>query len=391
MNKKYNFSTAHASLQSNVDNQLLAGVSAAVLQDGELVDRFCTGMADLESGESLREDHIYRAYSNTKIMTSMLVLKLADAGYFSIDDAIKKWIPIFGTLRVLRKGATSIDDTEALQNDITIRHLLSHQAGLSHGVFDMGTMIFNAYHAAGVRKNDTTLEALMDLLATLPLAYQPGHGWEYSMAPDVLGRLVEIVTNLPLAQAMQTMLFEPLGMVDTAHVLTHEQAPRLTPLYGGDAKQPSKPGLKRLDHMPWPDAFLKPVPRQAGSSGLVTTLPDMLALMKQLTPGYGTYLKPETLQEMLRDQLPPQRCVQIANLGTFPSLGFGLGGAVTRATSELQPNSPAGEFQWGGLAGTHWWVSPNTGAAGVLMTQRYWGFWNPFWFDYKQKVYEALA
>jgi CubicO group peptidase (beta-lactamase class C family) len=391
MTKKYNFSVANASLQSCVDKQLLAGVSTAVLQEGEVVDRFCAGMADLESGELLREDHIHRAYSNTKIMTSMLVLRLADAGYFSIDDAIKKWIPVFGTVRVLRPGATALDDTEALQFDITIRHLLSHQAGLSHGVFDMGTMIFNAYHAAGVRKSDTTLEVLMDLLAALPLVYQPGQGWEYSMAPDVLGRLVEIVTNLTLAEALQTMLFEPLGMVDTTYVLRPEQTSRLTPLYGGDARQPSKPGLKRLANMPWPDAFLKPVSRQAGSSGLVTTLPDMLALMKQLTPGYGTYLRPETLREMMRDQLPPERCVHIANLGTFASLGFGLGGAVTRAASEMQPNSPAGEFQWGGLAGTHWWVSPNTGAAGVLMTQRYWGFWNPFWFDYKQKVYEALS
>jgi CubicO group peptidase (beta-lactamase class C family) len=379
--QKIDFSAAHSVLQNAIDGQLLAGVSAAVMFNGGVVDTFCAGMADMESGEALRTDHIHRAYSNTKIMTSMLVLKLADDGYFSIDDPIKKWIPVFAKVRVLKPNATTLDDTEALQHDITIRHLLSHQAGLSHGVFDMGTMIFNAYHASGARKSDTTLEQLMDQLGGLPLIYQPGQGWEYSMAPDVLGRLVEIVTGQAYADALKTRLFAPLGMVDTTYVLQPEQVPRFTALYIGDAKQPNKPGLKRLENMPWPDAFLKPVPRQAGSSGVVTTQTDMLRLMQQLTPSFGTYLKPATLAEMLRDQLPLERC----------SLGFGLGGAVTRGVSEVQPNSPVGEFQWGGLGGTHWWVSPNTGIAGVLMTQRHWGFWNPFWFEYKQKVYDAIA
>ena len=385
------FATAHAVLQNAIGGKLLAGVSTAVMFNGGVIDTFCAGMADMESGEALRVDHIHRAYSNTKIMTSMLVLKLADDGYFSIDDAIKKWIPVFGKVRVLKLGASIIDDTEALQRDITIRHLLSHQAGLSHGVFDMGTMIFNAYHASGARKSDTTLEQLMDQLGTLPLLYQPGNGWEYSMAPDVLARLVEIVTGQVYADALKTRLFNVLGMVDTTYVLRPEQVPRFTALYIGEAKQPNKPGLKRLENMPWPGAFLEPVPRQAGSSGVVTTQADMLRLMQQLTPGFGTYLKPATLADMLRDQLPPDRCIQVASVGTFPSLGFGLGGAATRSTSKFQPNSPAGEFQWGGLGGTHWWVSPSTGYSGVLMTQRHWGFWNPFWFEYKQKVYEAIG
>jgi CubicO group peptidase (beta-lactamase class C family) len=389
--QKIDFTAAHAVLQTAIDGQLLAGATAAVIFNGEVIDTFCAGMADMESGEALRVDHIHRAYSNTKIMTSMLVLKLADGGYFSIDDAIKKWIPVLGKVRVLKLGATTLDDTEALQQDITIRHLLSHQAGLSHGVFDIGTPIFNAYHASGARKSDTTLEQLMDQLGTLPLIYQPGQGWEYSMAPDVLARLVEIVTGQEYAKALKTRLFDPLGMVDTTYVLQPEQASRLTALYIGDAKQPTKPGLKRLDNMPWPGAFLEPVPRQAGSSGVVTTQADMLRLMQQLTPSFGTYLKPETLGEMLRDQLPPERCIQVTNVGAFPSLGFGLGGAVTRSVSDFQSNSPLGEFQWGGLGGTHWWVSPRTGVAGVVMTQRHWGFWNPFWFDYKQKVYEAIG
>ena len=386
-----NFSAAHAVLQRHVDAQLLSGVSAAVLRDGALIDSFCIGKADLQSGEDLRPDHIHRAFSNTKLMTSVLVLLLLDRGHFALDEPVKTWIPALGHLKVLGVDATSITDTEPLAHDITIRQLLSHQAGFSHGVFDPGTLIYDAYHASGARKPDTTLEQLMNQLASLPLIYQPGQGWAYSMATDVLARLVEIVTGLSFAAALQGLLFDPLGMVDTGHVLRPDQRVRLCPLYVGDLADPRRPGLQRLDNVPWPQAFLKPVPRQAGTSGLVTTQADMILLLQQLQPGTSTLLKSATLAEMMRDQLPAERCVQVVPGQALPSLGFGLGGAVTRKASGMQPNSPAGEFQWGGLAGTHWSISPATGISIVLMTQRYMGFWNPFWFEYKRKVYEALA
>jgi CubicO group peptidase (beta-lactamase class C family) len=385
------FSAARGVLQDHVDGGWLAGVSAAVLRDGEPVEDFCTGRADLERGEPLRTDHIHRAFSNTKLITSVLVLRLLDEGRFALDDPVAEWIPSFGRLRVLRPGATAIDDTEPLQHAITIRHLLSHQAGLSHGVFDAGTFVFDAYLAAGTRRPDTTLAGLMDQLATLPLVYQPGHGWQYSMATDVLARLVELITGQSFGQALQSRLFEPAGMVDTGFVLRPDQVPRLAALYRGDVADSMKPGLQRLDETPWPGAYVKPVPRQSGAGGLFTTQSDMLALLQQLRPGQPGLLRPETLAEMMRDQLPPERCVSLPMTGAVASLGFGLGGAVTRQPSRLQPNSPPGEFQWGGLAGTHWFVSPRTGVAGVLMTQRFWSFWHPFWFEYKRAVYDALG
>lgn len=394
----YNFSAANASLQCHVDSPILPGVSTAIIKNGQLIDSFCTGFANIELSEALRPDHIHRAYSCTKLMTSVLVMLLVDQGYFALDDAIKKWIPAFGQLRVLQAGATSLNDTVALERDITIRHLLSHQAGFSHGVFDPDTLIYSAYVAAGVRKPDSTLEQLMAQMATLPLIYQPGASWQYSMATDVVGRLIEIVTGQVLADAFQTRLFEPLGMVDTGYVLRADQIPRLAKLYAGHPMNAIKPGLHRLDNIPWPDAFIKPVPRQAASSGLVTTQADMLALLAQLLPGHGKLLKPETLAEMLRDQLPVNRSLQFAQSGQMhipdgssPSLGFSLCGAVTRTSSDFQPNTPVDEVQWGGLAGPHWWISPATGTAGVLMTQRFMGFWNPFWFEYKQHMYAALS
>ena len=385
------FSAAHAVLQREVDQQRLPGVSAATLRDGELIDLFCTGQADVEAGTALRPDHIHRAFSNTKLFASVLALMLADEGHYGLDDPIKAWIPALGQLQVLRPGALAITDTEPLQRDITIRHLLSHQAGFSHGVFDPGTVIYNAYLASGVRRPDTTLAQEMDLLATLPLCFQPGEGWEYSTGIDVLARLAEIVTGQSFGAALQSRIFGPLGLFDTGFVLRPDQVPRLAALYRGDLVDVLKPGLQRLNDTPWPGAYLQPVPRESGAGGLFTTQADMLGLLRQLLPGRPSLLKPATLAAMFVDQLPAERSVQFFARGAVLSLGFGLGGAHARRASSIQPEAAVGELQWGGLAGTHWFVSPATGLAGVLMTQRFMGFWHPFWFEYKRALYAALA
>lgn len=385
------FRAAHAVLQAEVDANRLAGVSAATLRHGELIDAFCTGQADRERGEALRPDHIHRAFSNTKLFTTVLVLLLADEGHFGLDDPLKAWLPGFGAVRVLRPGATSLDDTVPLARDITIRHLITHQAGFSHGVFDPGSLLHDAYHARGIRSHTTTLADEMAALATLPLNFQPGEGWEYALGIDVLARLCEIVTGQRFGGALQRRLLGPLGLVDTGFVLRPDQLPRLAALYRGDLADPMKPGLLRLDDTPWPNAYREPVARQSGAGGLFTTQADMLALLRQLMPGRPSLLKPATLAAMFVDQVPAASCVQFPMTGPVPSLGYGLGGAFTRRASALQPAAAVGELQWGGLAGTHWWISPATGLAGVVMAQRHFGFWHPFWFQCKRRVYEAAA
>ena len=388
------WAAAHAVLQREVDQHRLAGVSAAVMRQGELIDEVCIGQADLEAGTPLRLDHIHRAFSNTKLIASVLVLMLADEGLLGpagLDQPVREWLPALGPLRVLRPGATALDDTVALARDITLRHLLSHQAGLSHGVFDPGTPIYQAYAASGVRDPGRSLADMIEPLARLPLLYQPGEGWEYSMAPDVLARVVELVTGQRFGAALQQRLLGPLGMVDTGFVLRPDQSPRLAALYRGDLLDPMKPGLKRLDATPWPAAYLRPVARESAAGGLFTTQADMLALLRRLLPGRDALLKPATLAALFTDQLPAAHSVQFALRGPLPSLGFGLGGAITRQASALQGPAAVGEMQWGGLAATHWFISPATGLAGVVMCQRFMGFWHPFWFEYKARVYQAAA
>lgn len=181
-------------------------------------------------------------------------------------------------------------------------------------------------------------------------------------------------------------------MTDTGFHVPDAQQGRLVALYNGaDVLDPMKPGLTRADDLPYPQAYRRQFPRLSGGGGLVSSLPDMLALIRALLPGSDALLKPETLRQMMTNQLPAGENIRFANLGPIPGKGFGLGGAVTFAPMPFDPPNSTGEFQWGGLAGTHWWICPQANTAGVLMTQRYMGFWNPFFFEFKRLAYQALG
>jgi len=161
----------------------------------DLVDVSCVGWADKEAQTALRTDHIFRVFSNTKLITSCAALLLFEEGKFGLDDPIERFIPQLGNRKVLRPGATSLDDTEPAKGSITIRQLLSHSSGLSYGFLRSGTVIFKALNERGVHDPRTTLADMVDVLAGLPLIYQPGTSWEYSLAIDVVARLVEIISG----------------------------------------------------------------------------------------------------------------------------------------------------------------------------------------------------
>ncbi|WP_290672977.1 serine hydrolase [Aquabacterium sp.] len=387
----YDFSSVHAALQRYVDGDILAGVSSAVLVGQDLVDLHCAGWADKESQIPMRADHIFRVYSNSKLITSCAVLLLWEEGRFELDEPVERFIPQLGKRLVLKPGATELDDVEPAESPITIRHLLTHQSGLSYGLLDPGTLIYKAYSARKLLSPNTTLAEKMDALADLPLLFHPGKGWEYSFATDVLTHLIEVVSGQRFDAFIQARILGPLGMVDTGLVIPPENQHRLATFYmGADLTKPMLPGLTRNDNAPYPQANLKPFAWQSGGGGLVSTLPDTLALLRSLMPGGPALLKPDTIAMMMRNQLPDQRWIKFPRFGELPGKGFGLGGAVTLAPLPFDPPESIDEFQWGGLGGTHWWISPRHNMAGVLMAQRHMAFWHPFSFEIKQGIYQAV-
>lgn len=389
--KGYDFKPAQAAMQRYVDNNLLSGISWAVMVGRELADVNCVGWADKESQVPLRTDHIFRIFSNTKLVTSCAVLLLSEEGKLGIDDPIEKFIPQLGNRWVLRAGATSLEDTEPAQRSITIRHLLTHSSGLSYGFFDPGTLIYQALNDRGVHDPRTTLAQMVDVLADMPLIYHPGTSWEYSLATDVLSRLVEVVSGQRFDAFIKARIFDPLGMVDTGFVVPEKDRSRLVAYYAGaDLMDPMKPGLTRTDNSPFPGAYLTPIARLSGGGGLVSTLHDTVALIRSLLPGGATLLKPETIAEMTTNQLPEGQWIRFALLGEQPGKGFGLAGGTILQPSPFDHPNAAGELYWGGVAGTQWWISPKHNMAGVMMAQRQMSFVHPFSFEFKRLAYEAV-
>ena len=372
-----------------VDGNLLPGFSSAVLVGRDLVDVSCIGWADKEAQIPLRVDHIFRIFSNTKLITSCAALLLFEDGRFQLDDPIEGFIPQLATRRVLRPGATSLDQTEPAVRPITIRHLMSHSSGLSYGLLDPRTLIFNAYNERKVNSPATTLAEMIDVLADLPLAYHPGASWEYSVAIDVLARLVEVISGQRFDAFIQSRILGPLGMVDTGFVVSDRH--RLVAYYAGaDPVDPMKPGLTRADALPYPGAYLRPFPRQAGGAGLVSTLPDMVALIRSLLPGGRTLLMPETIELMMTNQLPEGVWIRFPAYGEIRGRGHGLAGALILERSAFDHQDARGELFWGGRAGTQWWISPGRNTAGLIMAQREAGFAHPFAVEFKRLAYEAV-
>ena len=387
----YDFKPAHAAMQRYVDGNILAGISSAVLVGRDLVDVNCVGWADKEAQTPLRTDHIFRIFSNTKLITSCAALLLFEDGKFQLDDPIEKFIPQLANRKVLRPGARTLDDTEPAQRSITIRHLLSHSAGLSYGLFDPGSAIFTAYNERKVYNPAVPLSGMIDALAELPLVYQPGTSFEYSVAIDVVARLIEVVSGQPFDKFIQSRILGPLGMVDTGFVVPEKDPGRFVAYYAGaDLMEPMKPGLTRIDHLPYPGAYLKPFPLLSGGGGLVSTMPDMVALIRSLLSGGPTLLKPETLALLTNNQLADGVSLRFAMMGELKGKAHGLAGGLILQPSPIDHPDSQGEIYWGGVAGTQWWISPKRNMAGVMMAQRQMAFIHPFSFEFKRLAYEAV-
>lgn len=391
------FAELHDRMQWYVDQEILPCVSSVVMRGTDVIDLALFGFMDLDSRRPLTEDAIYRMYSNTKIVTSIAAMQLHEQGRFSLDDPLEAYIPAFADMRVLRPGATSVEDTEPAEAPILVRHVLSHSAGLSYGFIEPMSLIDQAYGAAGIsvfNGTDLTLETLCDRLGDLPLAYQPGTGWRYSLATDVTARLVEVLSGLRFDEYLRANIFEPLGMVDTDFWVPPAKQDRFVAMYASaELFDPLAPAQVKADD-PHDGLYSAPPRLLSGGGGLVSTISDYLTFIRMIVNG-GTWndrriVSPETLDLMRTNQLADGVQVHFP-MWDMPGTVFGLGFALKETVVEGEPPAMRDEYHWGGMAGTHSWMSPTAGITGMCLTQRMPAFWHPFSHDFKRAVYRIAG
>lgn len=364
-----------------VEERKYAGSSLLIARGGQEVYFNATGARDVEADLPFERDTLARIYSMTKPITSVAIMMLAERGLFHLDAPLSDFIPAFAKCSALIEGATSIDQVTPCQTP-TLHHLLTHTSGLSYP-FNPGVLPA-AMEEQGLifRADQGPLEEVVNQLAKMPLAFKPGTRWEYSVAIDVLGRVVEVVSGQPLDQFFAEHIFAPLGMTETAFSVPEADLPRFaslyTPLAGNamalnSAAEGGDP-LRLIDHADT-SAYRK-AETFSGGGGLVGSIDDYMKFCEMIrckgTFNGNRLLSPKTVDFMLRNHLPGD----IASMGPssfaeqpMEGMGFGLGGAVVLNPARAGAPGSVGDFSWGGMASTFFWVDPVLDLSVVFFTQ----------------------
>jgi len=383
-------------IQTFIDQEYLCGAVAAVLKDGQEVHRKTWGVKSRETGEPMDDTTLFRIYSNTKPITSVAAMTLYEQNRFELDDPLERYLPELADLQVLQYNATSVTETEALASKPTVRQLMSHSAGFSYGIFQESP-VDTLYLQRAVLNPAHTLEDMVATLAEIPLANQPGSRFQYSVSTDILARLIEVWSGKSFRDYLHDSIFEPLGMVDTDFHVPPEKVARFASVYAPvDVMDPLKPGLIPADDSLM-GGYLEPRRFESGGGGLVSSVDDYLRFMQMLmadglVPGADDVrlLRPETLELMRSNQLPEGKKIELPGW-VMQDTVFGLGFAIKQSPASGEPEQAIGEYHWGGLAGTHTWLAPSAGIAGLIFTQRLPGFWDPFSHEFKRLTYQAMC
>ena len=356
---------AKTAMQAFVDQGKTAGIATLIAQFE------CFGMLDLAAKKPLQRDSLYRIYSLTKPVTSIAALMLYDEGLFDLDDPVARWIPEFENFRVLPTTTKAGNQLGPLMKEITIRHLLTHTSGLGYGFFTEPVEAY--YRDAQVLSPIITLQKplaeMVQTLAGLPLIAQPGTVWHYSLAHDVLGYLIALISGQPFDVFLCERVFEPLGMSDTSFYVPPDKLERFGPLYSA----PGENGLNVLDDVRI-SPFVRPDAVPSGGAGLVSSMPDYLRLMLLLANGGELdgvrLLKTTTVAAMTTNQLTgPAYPVRFEN-DPWAGMGYGLGVGV-QVEDALPDGMPPGVFGWIGASGTLAWIFPRDDLIVLAMQQAF--------------------
>jgi CubicO group peptidase (beta-lactamase class C family) len=378
-----------------VDEGRLPGFLVAVARGGRVAHLTVHGLRDVAAGLPVTADTLWRIYSMTKPVTSVAVLTLVEEGRLALEDPVDRYLPAFAEPRVYVEGSGDDVVTRPAAGPVRVRHLMTHTAGLTFGFYRTHP-VDALYRAAGVESSvlpGSDLAETVDLYASLPLQFEPGTEWNYSVASNVLGRLVEVVSGQPLDVFCAERIFGPLGMTDTGFHVTDAQAGRLAELYG----ETEDGGITPVPGLP-----LRGRPRfLSGSGGLVSSAYDVhrfAELLRRRGELDGVrLLAPATVDLMTRNHLPGG--ADLRSFGSRPAhdepgndgVGFGLGVSVVTDPSRTRSPSGLGTYGWSGVATTTFWVDPGRELTVQFMTQVRPRASHTVYPDLKRLVHDAVA
>jgi CubicO group peptidase (beta-lactamase class C family) len=368
--------------RAHVSEGRIAGALGMVIRHGQVAYLSEWGMRDREAGDPLEADAIFRIYSMTKPITSVAVMTLWEEGHFFLNDPVGRYLPELRGLEVaLLNEATSTENipTERANRAVTIQDLLRHTSGFTYGIFS-NTAVDTLYREANIL-GQPTLAEMVSALGEIPLMFQPGTRWYYGVSTDVLARLVEVVSGMPFDRFLETRIFEPLGMSDTGFHVPPEKLRRFTRTY----RHAGPDGVLTLGDTA---SFTMPPTLFSGGAGLVSTAADYARFTQMLLNGGELdgvrVLGRKTVELMTADHLGD---VPGPGAGT----GFGLGFAVKETAGLNGTASSVGEYNWGGLHGTSFWIDPEEDLIGIFMVQIYPNQSIDFRGQFKNLVYQALV
>ena len=374
-------------LQAHVDSGKMAGAIAVVARHGRLAYAEKVGYMDVERRTPMRMDAIFRIYSMTKPVLAVAVMRLVEDGRLTLEDPVARYIPAFGNVKVFAGGSADAPLLRDPDSVMTVRHLLTHTAGLGYGAGR--TTVDTIYQRAALFNPASTLEHFADSIARLPLYFSPGTRFYYSAAIDVLGRVIEVASGQPLDAFLQQQIFDPLGMSKTSFRIRPDMRSRMTTLYQrGENGELEKVTGGLMDMFEPQARFFW------GGGGLLSTVDDYLRFAQMLLNGGELngrrVLRAESVAEIMRNHLPaaltPVRGGPMMDRG----YGQGLAGAVLVDSTLATLPGATGIYRWSGYVGTYFWIDPRNQLIAMVWTQFTPGRTYPLEEEFQRLVYSAL-
>lgn len=383
-------------LNRYVDSGKIPGYLVLVARRGKPAYVHRYGLRNVDADLPVENDTIFRFYSMTKPITSVGLLTLYEKGLFQLNDPVSRFIPEFKGLEVYGSGERDNIVTMPPEREMTIRDLLTHTSGLTYG-FLGGHPVADLYSQRDIRSG--TLQQMIDHLAELPLLFSPGTRWNYSVATDVLGHLIELISGQPLDKFFANQIFQPLGMVDTDFHVPQEKVDRFAACYDYAENEDGSATFVPSNHATQERYFSRPA-FLSGGGGLVSTMADYFRFT-QMMLNKGSLdgkriLGRKTVELMTRNHLPHN--TDLAGMGMpvfsetpYDGIGFGLGVSVMLNPAAAQILGSPGEYAWGGLASTAFWIDPAEEMTVIFLTQLIPSSSHPIRRELRVLTYQAIV